>query len=161
MAFLRRWWALVALALIVVFILYVTHRHGTDARPVAPAVQVATATQGTLLVRVSAHGRIGPPPGSSSALAFTVSGRVQRIDVHVGDHVEANQSLVQLESEPFVLAVAQARGDVEAASGTLQSTTSSVAVRAADTAMQVRQADLKVQADLRALQRAKTLYSAG
>jgi len=161
MAFLRRWWTLVALALIVVLILYINHRRGSDARPVAPAVQVATATQGTLLVRVNAHGRVGPPPGSSAALAFTVSGRVQRIDVHVGDHVEANQPLVQLESEPFALAVAQARGDVEAASGSLQSVTSSVAVRAADTAMQVRQADLKVQADLRAVQRAKTLYAAG
>jgi multidrug efflux pump subunit AcrA (membrane-fusion protein) len=161
MAFLRRWWALVALVLIIVIIVYVNQRRSGDTTPVPPAVQVATATQGTLLVRVAAHGRVGPPPGSSAALAFTVSGRVQRIDVHVGDHVEANQSLVQLEQEPFMLAVAQARGDLEAASGTLQSMTSSVTVRAAEAATLVRQADLKVQADLRALQRAKTLYAAG
>ncbi|HEV2879511.1 MAG TPA: efflux RND transporter periplasmic adaptor subunit [Candidatus Eremiobacteraceae bacterium] len=161
MGFLRRWWALVALVLIVVVFIYASHRRASETSPPAPAIALATASHGTLLVRIIAHGRVGPPPGSSAALAFTVTGRVQRIDVHVGDHVEANQSLVQLESEPFILAVDQARGDYEAASGTLQSTTSSVAVRIAEAAALARQADLKVEADVRALQRAKTLYTAG
>ena len=158
---LRRFWPIILVALVVAAVVYAFHRRSAPAQTAAPAVQLATVRQGTLDVLVTAHGRVGPPPGSSAALAFAVSGRIYSIDVHVGDRVEVGQPLAQLDSEPFVLAVAQARGDADAASGSLQSMSSTVEVRTAEATALAHQADLKVQADQQGLQRVKTLYAAG
>ncbi len=159
--FLQRFWGLIALVLVFGVILYAMRHRVAETAPVAPAVQLAVAWRGTLPIRIATHGRVGPPPGSSAALAFTVSGRVRSINVHVGDQVETGQALVQLEAEPFALAVAQAHGDAVAASGALQSTTSSVGVRVAEATTLARQADLRVQADQQSLQRAQALFAAG
>ncbi len=160
-AFVRRYWVVLVLGLVVVAIFFALHRRAPQASAVAPAVQLVRARQGDLAVRVIAHGRVGPPPGSSAALAFQVPGRLENFFVHVGDRVEAGQPLAQLDSTPFELAVSQAGGDADAANGALQSTTSSVVVRNQEASAAAHQADLKVAADESALARVRALYSAG
>ncbi|MBV8595264.1 MAG: efflux RND transporter periplasmic adaptor subunit [Candidatus Eremiobacteraeota bacterium] len=158
---LRRYWALALVAVAIIVVVVVRHRHAQEAAPVQPAVQVARAVEGDLLVRVTAHGRVGPPPGSASALAFAVAGRLESVDVRVGDRVQAGQALAQLDAAPFQLAVSQAGGDAQAAAANLASVTSGVAVRNQEAAAATRQADLKVQADRAALERTRALFSAG
>ncbi|MBV8204609.1 MAG: hypothetical protein JO195_06240, partial [Candidatus Eremiobacteraeota bacterium] len=58
---LRRYWALALVAVAIIVVVVVRHRHAQEAAPVQPAVQVARAVEGDLLVRVTAHGRVGPP----------------------------------------------------------------------------------------------------
>ncbi|MBV8461459.1 MAG: biotin/lipoyl-binding protein, partial [Candidatus Eremiobacteraeota bacterium] len=158
---LRRYWALALVAVAIIVVVVVRHRHAQEAAPVQPAVQVARAVEGDLLVRVTAHGRVGPPPGSASALAFAVAGRLESVDVRVGDRVQAGQALAQLDAAPFQLAVSQAGGDAQAAAANLASVTSGAAVRNQEAAAATRQADLKVQADRAALERTRALFSAG
>ena len=159
MSVLRRYWVLALVGIVV--ILVVRHRHAQEPAPVQPAVQVTRAVEGDLLVRVTAHGRVGPPPGSSSALAFAVAGRLESVDIRVGDKVQAGQALAHLDATPFQLAVAQAGGDAQAAAANLASVTSGAAVRNQEAAAATHQADLKVQADRAALDRTRVLYSAG
>src|SRR5579872_3525028 len=180
-----RWWAVVVVAVLVVaVVLIVRHRSSQPSAETRPAVKTTVVSTGVFDVRVSAHGRVGPPPGSSAALAFPVAGRVASIFTHVGDRVTAGQALVQLDLQPFELAVAQARGDAQAAAG---GAGGSAAVRSAEAKLEVaranlervqngsstaqsdrvaalasaQQADLKVSADEQALQRERALYSAG
>ena len=162
MSVLRRYWLVVVVALAIVFAIIFFHRHPAQAPAAQPAVQVARAVVGDLPVRITAHGRVGPPPGSSSSLAFAVAGRHRdRLGHRVGDRVEAGQALAQLDATPFRLAVAQAGGDAQAASASLQSTTSSAAVRNQEAFAAAHQADLKVDADRNALERTQALFSAG
>jgi RND family efflux transporter MFP subunit len=158
---LRQYWVLALVAILIVVFIVVRHRHAPEPSTAQPAVQVARATEGDLAVRVAAHGRVGPPPGSSSSLAFSVTGRLESVDVHVGDRVEAGQQLAQLDATPFQLAVAQAGGDAQAASANLASTTSQASVRNQEASAGVHVADLKVEADRSALERARVLYRAG
>ena len=187
MKFSARIWAVAVAIVILVAIVYVVrHRGSQEPVAVTPAVKTAVAKQGVYLVHVSAHGHVGPPPGSSAALAFAVAGRIAGIQVHVGDRVSAGQSLAQLDTTPFELAVLQARGDAQASAGTYGGG-SAAAVRSAQAKLAVakanldrlqngnsqaqsdrvgalaaaRQADLKVQADEQNLQRVKALFSAG
>lgn len=174
--------------LIIVAIVYIAHRPG--AGPTAapqPAVKLATVQRGKFLVRVIAHGHVGPPPGSSAALAFPEAGKISSILARVGESVTAGQPLAQLDTTGFELAVAQAQGDRQAAAGSYDGSGASAAVRSAQAKLEVartnlqrlqsgnapaqsdlaaaiaaaRQADLKVQADTQALQREKTLFAAG
>jgi len=182
-----RIWAVVAAIVVVLIIVYVA-RHRGSSQPAAarPDVKTTVVKNGVFLVHVNAHGRVGPPPGSSAALTFAVAGRLTSVLVHVGDQVGPGQGLAQLDATPFELAVAQARGDAQAAAGSygggsaaavqsaeaklavakmnLQRLLSGSAVAQSDqiTAMAAaRQADLKVHADEQNLQRTKTLYGAG
>jgi HlyD family secretion protein len=158
---LRRYWVIALVAVIVIAFIVMRHRHGQETSTAQPAVQVARAVQGDLPERVVAHGRVGPPPGSSSSLAFAVAGRLESIAVRVGDRVDAGQALAQLDATPFQLAVEQAGGDAQAATANLASTTSSATVRNQEAFAGAHQADLKVQADRSALERARVLYRAG
>ncbi|MDQ6781489.1 MAG: HlyD family efflux transporter periplasmic adaptor subunit [Candidatus Eremiobacteraeota bacterium] len=182
-----RLWAVVAGVALIAIIFFVLRHRATQAPAVAaPAVKSTVAKDGTFLLRVAAHGRVGPPPGSTAALAFPVAGRIASIDVRVGDRVSAGQTLAQLDPTPFELAVSQARGDAQSAAGTysgsgpaaVQSAQAKLAVARANlqraehgtgTAQSdrvtatsaARQADLKVQADQQTLARVQTLFSAG
>jgi multidrug efflux pump subunit AcrA (membrane-fusion protein) len=119
----RRWiWIAAAAVVLVGVAWFVTHkgRPTASADPggsavAAPSVQLATARQGTFVVRVTAQGRIGPPAGSSAKLAFPEPGIVGAIDVHVGEAVSAGQPLVELNRAGLATAVSQARADAHAA----------------------------------------------
>lgn len=151
----RRIWVVILAVLAIVLIIYFSHRHGpAPSAPQKPSVAIALVKRGLFEVRVSAHGRVGPPPGSTAQLAFPLAGRIAHFDVHVGEHVQVGQPLAELDSTGLALAVAQARGDLE--SGSYSGQTERAAAEAA-----VRQAELRVAADRATLTREQALYSAG
>ena len=186
----RRWiWtAASAIAVIAIVAFALARRGHQDAPPAPPAVSVAVAHKGTFAVRVDAQGRIGAPAGSTSALSFAVSGTIASIDVHVGQRVSAAEALAHLDATPFAIAVEQARGEARSASSNYGGgSVPSAALRSAEEKARIahdyllrleqggpalqaaraeavagtRQADLKVEADRRALARAETLYAGG
>ena len=176
------WWSVVVAAIVVVAVVMRARHASRSVTPPPPAVSVAVAKAGIFDVRVDAQGRVGPPAGSSSALAFAVPGTIASIDVHVGQHVAAGQPLAHLDDTPYVLAVRQATGDARSASANygggsvpraaLQSAQERVHLTGdylhrletggdAAAVAGTSQADLKVEADKRALAREETLFAGG
>lgn len=154
----------------------------------APAVQTARANFGPFVVRVQAEGRIGAPAGGQAKLAFVGSGVISRIDVSVGQTVAAGQTLAELDTSGLAIDAASARADAAAASaayagGTVPRTALSSAqarlaaaqakLRAAQNhagtansdasaaTAALRQAEGKVVADQRAVDRTQQTYAAG
>ncbi|GAC1308041.1 MAG: hypothetical protein NVSMB19_21060 [Vulcanimicrobiaceae bacterium] len=124
---MKRRQTLVAIAAVVVVLSalvgWSAFRHTAVASPRAersvaatPNVRLATARVGTFVQRVDAQGKIGPPAGSSSKIAFALPGILATIDVHVGDTVHAGQPVAALDRSSLAAAVAQARADAGAAS---------------------------------------------
>jgi len=188
---ISRWtWIAAAIVIVVAVTIGVmrAHRAGGDASPAAPAVTVAVARPGSFAMRVDAQGRIGAPAGSTSDLSFGVSGTIESIDVKVGDRVTAGEPLARLDGTAFLLAVDQAQGDARSASANYgggavpTAALSSAQARAriahdylerleqgGEAAQNARAAavagtspaDLKVEADRRALARVQTLFAGG
>ncbi|MDQ6825328.1 MAG: efflux RND transporter periplasmic adaptor subunit [Candidatus Eremiobacteraeota bacterium] len=184
-----RWYAVALFAFVAIGIIYVGHHRGrAEGSAAPPAVKTAAARVGVFTVRVSAHGRVGPPPGSQASLAFPIAGRISTFEVRVGDRVAAGQALAELDTTGLTLSVAQARGDAKAAAGgygggavpsaALQSAQAKLMVARANLARlesggpgaqsdriaaqaAQRQAELKVQSDVRTLQRDQALFAAG
>jgi len=77
----------------------------------------ALVERGTMLVAVSASGRIEPQARVS--LAFEAVGRVSEVSAEVGDMVEAGDVLAQLDSERLALPVKQARAALASAEAQL------------------------------------------
>jgi multidrug efflux pump subunit AcrA (membrane-fusion protein) len=154
----------------------------------APAVSLATARFGTLVTHVRAQGRVGAPAGSEAKLSFAGSGILVRVDVHVGQSVVPGQPLAELDTSGLAIDAAQARQDAAAAAalyagGTVpalalasarQRLTAArnrygVLLRGNGTAQSdatgaqdaLRQAEAKVAADQRAVQREQTLFTGG
>lgn len=111
----RRWWvagATVVVAVIAVFVFW--HRsapRSAEDVSVAPNVPLVTAREGTFVERVEAHGRIGPPSGSSAKLAFAQAGILRAIDVQVGQTVAIGQQLAELDRAALAATLAEARAD--------------------------------------------------
>src|SRR5690348_9265805 len=181
---MRRWmWFAILVTAIAVAVIIVRSRHASrSATPPQPEVTVAVAKAGFFDVRVDAQGRVGPPAGSSSSLAFAVPGTIASIDVHVGEHVAAGQPLAHLDDTSYALAVRQAVGDARSASSNYGGgAVPQAALRSAQERVRLAgdylhrletgggaaavagtsQADLKVEADKRALAREETLYAGG
>jgi multidrug efflux pump subunit AcrA (membrane-fusion protein) len=185
----RRWASLGALTFVIVLavVIVLTRRQAepTSDEPVAPAVPLAVARIGDFAERIDAQGRIGPPAGSSSKVAFAQPGIVRVVDVRVGQAVGAGQALAELDRAAMNAAVRAAQADVEATGpnpggniATVQSANARLAVAAArlNTLEQggpaalnsriaaqsaARQAALKVEADRAALAREQELLAAG
>lgn len=181
---MRRWiWFSAVVAAIVVVAVIIRARHASrSATPPPPEVTVAVAKAGFFDVRVDAQGRIGPPAGSSSALAFAVPGTIASIDVHVGERIVAGQPLARLDDTSYALAVRQAIGDARSASSNYGGgSVPQAALRSAQERVRLTgdylhrletgggaaavagtsQAELKVEADKRTLAREETLYAGG
>ncbi len=139
--------AVVAIVLIVGYVL-LGRKPVVDQAPVAPQVALATARAGQFTQTVSAIGRVGAPAGSQTKVAFAGSGILQSVDVRVGEHVSAGQTLAQLDTASLALTAQQAQADARAASA-------NAAAAAVD------KLSTKLAVDERALQRAQTLYAAG
>ncbi|BDE07539.1 hypothetical protein WPS_28150 [Vulcanimicrobium alpinum] len=161
----------------------------TDAQASSvPSLPLATARFGTLTSHVRAQGRVGFPAGGDAKLAFAGSGIVARIDVHVGEAVTAGQPLAELDTSGLALDASAAANDAAAASaayggGTvpqralasaqrrlvlarnhlaaLQSGTASAQSDATGARSALMQAQAKVAADERTVQREQTLYAGG
>jgi RND family efflux transporter MFP subunit len=120
----------------------------------APNVQTAIARRGVFLERVTVQGRIGPPAGSGSKLAFSQAGILHSIDVEVGERVDTGQVLAEIDRTPLALAVTQAETEARSA----QADASANHIAAESTA---RQAALKVSTDLATIMRDEMLLRAG
>jgi HlyD family secretion protein len=80
-------------------------------------VQTASVTRETLLVTVTASGRI--EPAKRVGLTFGISGRVDDVLVEVGDAVAAGDVLARLDSEQLMLQVEQAEAALDSAAARL------------------------------------------
>lgn len=154
----------------------------------APAVQTARANFGPFVVRVGAEGRIGAPAGGQAKLAFAGSGVISRIDVSVGQTVAAGQTLAELDTRGLAIdaasahadavaaeaaygggavprtALASARARLAAAEAKLHASETNTGTANSDAsaaAAALRQAEDKVAADQRALDRTQQTYAAG
>jgi multidrug efflux pump subunit AcrA (membrane-fusion protein) len=154
----------------------------------APSVPLVTARFGTLVMHVHASGRVGAPAGGDAKLAFSGSGILARVDVHVGESVGAGEPLAELDTSGLGIDVQQARADAAGAAASYGG--GSVPARALASAQQrlsiararlralgagssaaqsdavgaqsaLRQSQAKVAADERTLQREQALYSGG
>jgi RND family efflux transporter MFP subunit len=139
----------VALAVVVAVVWFAGQRH-TPATPTetSPSVAVAVARFGEIPVTVNAVGRLGPSAGVQSRLAFAVTGRIASIDVHVGQRVQAGDTLARLNTTSLSLAQQQANADA-------------IAAAAQARAAAVDRTSTRLAVDARALERAEQLYSAG
>jgi HlyD family secretion protein len=183
--------AAVVLVAVVVLAFAVGHRAAPAqqaAQPQAPSVPLATARFGTFVSHVQAQGRVGAPSGGDAKLSFAGSGILARVDVHVGENVAAGQTLAELDTSGLAIDAAQASADARAASASYGG--GSVPAQALASAQQklasararlaaleqgsgtaqsdatgaqaaLRQAQAKVAADQRTLQRQQTLFSGG
>jgi len=180
------------IVLVGIFVALRSHRSSaTTAEPAVPSANAVTTIRaqfGSFIARVSAGGRIGAPAGSDAKLAFAGSGIVATIAVHVGETVNAGDTLAQLDTRGLSLDVQSAQNDAAAASATYgggtvpQSALAGARARLAAAESKLRASDRgtamansdssaaqtalrqtleKVAADRRALDRAQSLYTAG
>jgi HlyD family secretion protein len=89
---------------------------GSDA--VADASETAVAFIGDLAESASASGQVAA--GREASLSLAAAGRVDRVNVTVGDAVKAGDVLVQLDAEALERAVASAELDVTVAQADLE-----------------------------------------
>ncbi len=125
---------------------YATHRGSPSAAasaPTVPSVTLATARDGVFVDRVLAQGRIGPPAGSDTKLAFAGSGILGSVDVEVGQRVASGQQLASLRIAGLSIAVQQARAQAAAAAASYDGgSVPSAAVASAQAKLAVAQAHL-------------------
>jgi RND family efflux transporter MFP subunit len=76
-----------------------------------PAMQTTTARQGDLVIYASGSGTL--IPAAESSLGFRTSGQVTRINVKVGDLVQAGQVLAELDNVTQQIQYAQAKRALE------------------------------------------------
>jgi HlyD family secretion protein len=153
---------LVAIALLWALIVRVRPHDATATA--SPDIKVSRASLGDFAVRVPALGRVGAPAGSASSLTFAVPGILKNIDVGVGERVVSGQVLAELDAAPYINAVDQAHGEAVAAAGSYGGgSVPSAAFASARAKLEsdATQADVRVAADRRALERERTLYAAG
>ncbi len=79
---------------------------------VSPSGSFVPARIGSITEEVDVSGIV--KAAQSTDLAFQTSGRVASIQVHVGDHVRAGQTLIKLDNSSQVAAVALAKANLEA-----------------------------------------------
>jgi HlyD family secretion protein len=84
------------------------------------APQTATIKRGLLTQTVSASGTVAARPQVD--LTFQSSGQIRRLDVQVGDRVEAGQVLARLDTTDLELAVAEAQVSLDSAKTKLKQT---------------------------------------
>lgn len=179
----RRVWVLVAALVVLAGIVALVelrraHTLATE-QPAAPDVPLAVARFGEFTERVQAQGRVGPPAGSSAKIAFAQAGILRRIDVHVGETVDAGQSLAELDRAGLDAAVRAAQADaIQNGAGAGAAASARVMVAQSKLATleqggpaalnariaaqsEARQAALKVEADRATLAREQELLTAG
>nr|MDQ6929970.1 efflux RND transporter periplasmic adaptor subunit [Candidatus Eremiobacteraeota bacterium] len=138
--------------------------------------------------KINVSGRVGAPAGAQTKPAFALTGVLAAIDVRVGEHVSAGQPLAHLDAGGLAIATRQAQADAAAAaasygggavpSAQLRTAQAKLVLArqrlanlqsggagaqsdriAAESAL--RQGQIKVESDRRALAREQQLFSAG
>ena len=82
-------------------------------------LQTATVQRGTLVATVAAAGNVSAP--QDAALAFQTSGRVNAVNVQVGDVVKPGQVLMQLDATDLQFALKSAQTSLATAQASLDS----------------------------------------
>jgi HlyD family secretion protein len=96
-----------------------------------PALQVATARQGNLVLRASGTGTL--IAANQVNLGFKTNGTLTRINVKVGDQVKAGDLLAELDSSTQQLAIAQAQQSLNQLTSPSAIATAQIAVTTAQT----------------------------
>jgi len=104
---------ILAVVIVAVVITFGVLRRAQDAQTQDEEVRSAVVERGTLLVAVSASGSIEPEERLN--LVFEVPGRVESVQVSVGDVVSAGDVLAQTDTHDLAFAVQQAEINLEAA----------------------------------------------
>jgi len=123
-------------------------RDASATHAATPAVTLATASYGTYVEQVGAVGRAGAPAGSETKLSFAEPGILQSLDVRIGQHVSAGESLAQLDTGGLSLSATQAQADARAALANAQQSA-------------VDRTSTKIAVDEATLRREQSLYAAG
>ncbi|GAC1387894.1 MAG: efflux RND transporter periplasmic adaptor subunit [Vulcanimicrobiaceae bacterium] len=183
------WIAGGALVVAIAVLLLIFRSHKTLVQADAqPGVSLATVRYGAYEERVTVTGRVGAPAGAQTKPAFAIAGVLASIDVHVGESVHAGQPLARLDTSGLSIAAEQAQAEAAGAAasfggGAVPSAQVRTAAAKVDLARQrlqalqsggasaqsdrtaaesaLRQAQIKVEGDRRALARAEQLYGGG
>jgi RND family efflux transporter MFP subunit len=141
--------AAIALALIATgWILLARRVTESPVAAVSPQLALATAREGVVRETVALAGRVGPPAGTQTKLAFSVPGSLESVDVRLGEHVDPGESLARLDPTSYALAAQQAQAEAGAA-------TQGAALAGID------RVSVKLRVDEAALARQERLYRAG
>ena len=119
---------------------FIVYRRVAAGRAAAATVQTATVERGPLSATVSAAGAIAAP--QSATLTWRTTGLVGKVNVKVGETVEAGQVLVVLDPNSLCQSIIQAQADLISAQQALDDL-----LDPATTAQQLAQAELTVAQD--------------
>ncbi len=147
----RRWFAIVAVVAIAATSTWwmLTRRAPQEAAATAtPAVPTLVAQDGSLERSLRATGRVGSPAGLQTKLAFAISGVLASVDVSIGQHVSAGQTIAQLDATSQQLAAGAANADLRAADANVASA-------------RVDRVSARLHVDLAQLNREQRLFDAG
>ena len=150
---MKAWARIAVVAVVAVIVIYAVWRffffHGSPLETAAqPQVPLAFVRNGSVRQTIALVGRVGPPAGTQTKLAFSVPGSVERIDVALGAHVERGATLAQLDATPYALVAQQAQAEANAANA-------GAAVASVD------RTTVRLRVDEAALARQRRLYHAG
>jgi HlyD family secretion protein len=88
--------AIVSITAVAGYFYYSSHYLATGKSTSSATTQTAVAGRGNLVISASGTGTL--IPNSDATFGFKTSGQVTRINVKIGDHVEAGQNLAQLDN---------------------------------------------------------------
>lgn len=146
------WRVLLVVAIAIVALLFAVRmlfiRPAATVTTHAPRVPLAMVREGSVKETIALVGRVGSPAGTQTKLAFSVPGSVERVDVRLGEHVDAGAPLARLNSTSYVLAAQQAQAEANAAT-------------AGSAAASVDRTSVKLRVDEAELARKQRLFQAG
>jgi len=108
--------ALAAIALVLVALIY--RDIFVPARPAGSSLNLASVSRRSVTASVTGTGSLVPM--AQANVNFRVSGTLTEIDVHVGDHVVAGQTLARVDSTTESQALAAAQANLQVAQANLQ-----------------------------------------
>lgn len=146
------WRVLLVVAVALVALLFALRMVFTHPTPPgaahAPRVPLAIVREGSVKQTIALVGRVGSPAGTQTKLAFSVPGSVDRVDVRLGEHVDAGTPLAHLNATSYVLAAQQAQAEANAAT-------------AGSAAASIDRTSVKLRVDEAELARKERLFRAG
>jgi RND family efflux transporter MFP subunit len=107
--------AIASIALIVLWRFF-AHSAPPPAAALQSQIPLALVRTGSVNQTMALVGRVGSPAGTQTKLAFAIAGSVERVDVALGEHVDAGAALAQLDTTSYALAAQQAQAEANAAS---------------------------------------------
>lgn len=148
----RPWWRrrgpIIGIAVFLLIVLIGGIAFALLRRPRAVTYQFSQVTQGNLALTISAT---GPLQSGVYDVNFTGSGKIQSIDVSVGQTVKKGQVLAQLDPTSLQDAVNQAQAAVQSAETSLQNSQNSLSATQNETQASVAAAQTTLQNDQTAL----------